>query len=63
MTLWIENYFLCLIVSLVLAGIIIPSIIKIAFKRSLFDGIDERKIHRGLVPRLGGISFMPAFIF
>lgn len=63
MSLWIENYFLCLIVSLVLAGIIIPSIIKIAFKRSLFDGIDERKIHRGLVPRLGGISFMPAFIF
>lgn len=63
MPLWIENYFLCLIVSLVLAGIIIPSIIKIAFKRSLFDGIDERKIHRGLVPRLGGISFMPAFIF
>ncbi|MDE6392790.1 MAG: undecaprenyl/decaprenyl-phosphate alpha-N-acetylglucosaminyl 1-phosphate transferase [Muribaculaceae bacterium] len=63
MAFWIENYFLCLIVSVVLAGIIIPNVITIAFKRKLFDDIDERKIHRGAVPRLGGISFMPAFIF
>ena len=35
----------------------------IAFKRKLFDEIDERKIHKGVVPRLGGIAFLPAFIF
>lgn len=35
----------------------------IAFKRRLFDEIDERKIHRGIVPRLGGISFLPAYLF
>lgn len=35
----------------------------IAFRKNLFDEIDERKIHRGVVPRLGGISFLPAFIF
>lgn len=63
MAFWIENYFLCLFVSVVLAGILIPNIITIAFKRKLFDEIDERKIHQGAVPRLGGISFMPAFIF
>lgn len=35
----------------------------IAFRRKLFDEIDERKIHKGVVPRLGGIAFLPAFIF
>ena len=45
MAFWIENYFLCLFVSVVLAGILIPNIITIAFKRKLFDEIDERKIH------------------
>lgn len=63
MNFWIENFFLCLIVSALLAGLIIPNIMAIAFKRRLFDEIDERKIHRGVVPRLGGISFLPAFIF
>lgn len=63
MSYWIVNYFLCFCVSVVLAGIIIPNIITIAFRRKLFDEIDERKIHRGVVPRLGGISFLPAFIF
>lgn len=63
MAFWIGNYFLCLIVSVVLAGIIIPNIMTIAFRRKLFDEQDERKIHRGVVPRLGGISFLPAFIF
>lgn len=60
---WIDNYFLCVFVSVVLAGIIIPNIMTIAFRRKLFDEIDDRKIHRGVVPRLGGISFLPAFIF
>lgn len=63
MTFWIENYFICLFVSVILAGIIIPNIMDIAFKKRLFDEIDERKIHKGIVPRLGGISFLPAFIF
>lgn len=35
----------------------------IAFKKSLFDEVDERKVHRGVVPRLGGISFLPSFLF
>lgn len=63
MSYWLLNYFLCFCVSVVLAGIIIPNIMTIAFRRKLFDEIDERKIHRGVVPRLGGISFLPAFIF
>lgn len=60
---WFQNYLICLAISIILAGVIIPNIMTIAFKRRLFDEIDERKIHSGIVPRLGGIAFLPACIF
>lgn len=60
---WLENDLLCFAISVLIAGILIPKIILIAFRRNLFDEIDERKIHRGVVPRLGGIAFFPAFLF
>lgn len=50
-------------VSLLLTGIIIPKILLIAFRKNLFDEPDERKIHKGAIPRLGGIAFVPALIF
>ncbi len=50
-------------ISLVLTGIIIPQILLIAFRKNLFDVPDDRKIHKGVVPRLGGIAFMPAIFF
>lgn len=51
------------LISLALAGIIIPQILLIAFRKKLFDIPDERKIHHGVVPRLGGIAFMPSIFF
>ena len=51
------------LVSSVLAGIIIPQILLIAFRKKLFDEPDERKIHKGAVPRLGGLAFMPSIVF
>jgi len=36
--------------------------IKIAHQRSWFDHHDQRKIHSGEIPRLGGIGFAGAFI-
>lgn len=59
---WIENYFEALFIAFLLTGLIIPKILLIAFRKKLFDGLDERKIHRGAVPRLGGIAFMPAIL-
>ena len=41
------------------AGVLIPQILLISFRRKLFDVPDERKIHQGVVPRLGGIAFKP----
>lgn len=63
MNYWIENYLVAFLLSVVLAGMIIPKILLIAFRKKLFDSNDERKIHKGVVPRLGGISFLPAFGF
>lgn len=51
----------CIVV--VLAGFIIPQILLIAFRRNLFDQVDPRKIHKGAVPRLGGIAFFPSILF
>lgn len=59
----IVNCLLCVILSIIMSSIIIPNIMVIAFRRRLFDELDERKIHTGMVPRLGGISFLPSFIF
>lgn len=51
------------LISLFITGLIIPKILLIAFRKNLFDEVDERKIHHGRVPRLGGIAFVPAIIF
>ena len=46
----------------VFTALIIPKIILISFKKKLFDTVDERKVHTGIVPRLGGVAFTPAII-
>lgn len=63
MTDWIINDIFVFAISLVLAGILIPQILLIAFRKKLFDEQDERKIHKGVVPRLGGIAFLPSILF
>ncbi|MDE6335283.1 MAG: undecaprenyl/decaprenyl-phosphate alpha-N-acetylglucosaminyl 1-phosphate transferase, partial [Muribaculaceae bacterium] len=60
---WLENDLIALLIAVIIAGILIPKIILIAFRRKLFDEVNERKIHRGVVPRLGGIAFFPAILF
>lgn len=62
-TFWLQSTLLVFGISVFLAGIIIPRIILIAFRKKLFDDVDERKIHRGVVPRLGGIAFFPSMLF
>lgn len=50
-------------VSVTLSAMIIPRILLVAFRKKLFDVPNERKIHDGIVPRLGGISFAPTILF
>ncbi len=44
------------------SAVLLPVILKIAVKRKLYDKIDSRKNHRGNVPRLGGMAFLPSLM-
>ncbi len=56
------NFLLAFVVSVLLTAYIIPKIIVISYKKKLFDIVDERKVHTGYVPRLGGVAFTPTII-
>ena len=59
---WTVNSILVFIVCALSAGVLIPLILLISFCRNLFDMPDERKIHQGVVPRLGGgVGFFFSF--
>jgi UDP-GlcNAc:undecaprenyl-phosphate GlcNAc-1-phosphate transferase len=60
---WTVNSILVFIVCALFAGVLIPQILLISFRRNLFDMPDERKIHQGVVPRLGGIAFKSVVFF
>ena len=56
---WLINILTVCLLSVFFAGILIPKILLIAFRKRLFDVPDARKIHHVAVPRLGGIAFKP----
>lgn len=52
-------YALTFACSLLLAGLLLPNIISISYKKRLMDTPDFRKVHVTPVSRLGGFSFLP----
>ena len=44
---------LCALIGVVFTLWFIPRILVVSFKKKLFDFADERKVHTGVVPRLG----------
>ena len=62
MTYWLINSLIVFFACVLFAGVLIPEILLIAYRRNLFDEVDERKIHKGLIPRLGGIAFVPVIL-
>ncbi|MFR9620774.1 MAG: MraY family glycosyltransferase [Rikenellaceae bacterium] len=54
---------LAFLVSCVFASVVIPNILVVSFKKKLFDLPDARKVHTTVVPRLGGVAFMPIIVF
>ena len=63
MSFWLVNVFLACLISITFTSVLIPKILLVSFRRRLFDPVDSRKIHQGVVPRLGGIAFMPSIFF
>lgn len=62
MTHWIYIELTVLAFVIAITGIFIPQILRIAFRKNLFDKPSQRKIHTSKVPRLGGLAFLPAII-
>ncbi len=62
MTFWVINTVIVFALCVLIACILIPQILIIAYRRNLFDEVDERKIHHGLIPRLGGFAFVPVIM-
>lgn len=60
---WIVSVVTATVLAILLAGFMIPQILLISFRKKLFDVPDGRKIHTSLVPRLGGIAFVPVIGF
>jgi len=54
---------LCVFIAFVMAFFIGRAIVLklyvVAFRRRLFDPVDGRKTHLGLIPRMGGMAFLP----
>lgn len=51
------------ITSMIMGWFIIPYVLFISLKKRLFDRVDNRKLHKRAVPRLGGIVFFPIITF
>lgn len=50
-------------VSLLVTYYLIPTILKVAYKKNLFDEPNQRKVHHSAIPRLGGSVFVPVTLF
>lgn len=50
-------------ISAAFVAVVLPSIVRTANAMNLYDSHDDRKVHKGNVPRLGGVSFLPAIMF
>lgn len=54
-------YFLAAVTSIMLNSIITPFLIKLAHRYSWYDEINHRTIHKGEIPRIGGIGIVVSF--
>ncbi len=62
MTYWIINILSVFAVCTLLVGALIPHIVRISFLKKLFDLPDDRKVHNDMVPRFGGVAFVPVIL-
>ncbi|MEW6548190.1 MAG: MraY family glycosyltransferase [Spirochaetota bacterium] len=51
-----------LLLSAAFAAALVPSVTQFAHSRGLYDTINDRKVHNGKIPRLGGVGIAVAFL-
>lgn len=49
-------------ISILLTLLVMPQILHVSIAKRLFDRPNGRKIHNGIIPRLGGFAFLPVII-
>lgn len=49
-------------ISLLLTVLVIPQVLHVSLVKRLFDRPNSRKVHHGIVPRLGGFAFFPVIL-
>ncbi len=57
-----DNIFLSGVVSFLITFFAIPVIIQVAREKKMFDEPDERKVHKMVIPTLGGLGIFAGFI-
>lgn len=55
------SFAVAFLISLVVAAVATPLVLRLALKRALYDVPDERKVHTRPTPRLGGVAIVLAF--
>lgn len=50
------------VISIFFSLLLLSKVIKSAYNNNIFDNHDERKIHKGNIPRVGGIAFVPSAV-
>ena len=59
----IINAIIIFILAMSITSICVPLVIKLAIKRRLFDEGGGRHVHKGFIPRLGGLAIFAGFVF
>ncbi len=57
-----DNILLSSVLAFLITFFAIPPIIKVAKDKKLFDEPDERKVHKAVIPTLGGLGIFAGFI-
>ena len=57
-----DNIILSTVLAFIITFFAIPVIIQIAKSKKLFDEPDERKVHKAVIPTLGGLGIFAGFI-
>lgn len=59
---FITYIILAFVLSLVITGLVLPIILNISVKKKLFDVPNNRSVHKRIIPRLGGLAFVPIIL-
>jgi UDP-N-acetylmuramyl pentapeptide phosphotransferase/UDP-N-acetylglucosamine-1-phosphate transferase len=53
------SVFIAFVLAFFIGRAIVLKLYVVSFRRRLFDSVDDRKTHLGLIPRMGGMAFLP----